>query len=284
MLIFLKLGGSLITDKRQPETARLDVLARLAAEVAAAQQTIPDLKLVIGNGAGSFGHVPARKHGTRQGVHSPAQWFGFAETADAAARLNRRVAHALLEAGVPAWSIQPSAALRCEDGRIVEGPLHSVAQALRRGLTPLVHGDVALDDVRGGTIASTEEIFEWLARVLPAALPQDEHGTWTLRRMVLAGEVDGIYTADPLLDARAVRVASVTGTSFQTLRENVGGSHGVDVTGGMAAKVAQALAWVERHPGTDVIVCSGLISGNVHAALDLRNRATVGTRIHADQP
>ena len=32
MLIFLKLGGSLITDKRQPEMPRMDVLQRLAQE------------------------------------------------------------------------------------------------------------------------------------------------------------------------------------------------------------------------------------------------------------
>jgi len=35
MLTFLKLGGSLITDKTQPRTPRPEVLARLMAEIAA---------------------------------------------------------------------------------------------------------------------------------------------------------------------------------------------------------------------------------------------------------
>ncbi|MEZ4718850.1 MAG: hypothetical protein R2851_22555 [Caldilineaceae bacterium] len=39
--IFLKLGGSLITDKRAPETPRLDVIHRLAAEIAAARPKYP---------------------------------------------------------------------------------------------------------------------------------------------------------------------------------------------------------------------------------------------------
>ena len=34
--LYLKLGGSLITDKRHPERARLDVIERLAAEIAEA--------------------------------------------------------------------------------------------------------------------------------------------------------------------------------------------------------------------------------------------------------
>ena len=53
---FLKLGGSLITDKSRPQTARLDVLERLASEIAQAYHKHPDLSLVIGHGSGSFGH------------------------------------------------------------------------------------------------------------------------------------------------------------------------------------------------------------------------------------
>ncbi|MFN3331018.1 MAG: uridylate kinase, partial [Caldilinea sp.] len=67
MLVFLKLGGSLITDKRKAETPRLDVIARLAQEIAAAQQDDPALRLVIGHGSGSFGHIYGRKYGTRDG-------------------------------------------------------------------------------------------------------------------------------------------------------------------------------------------------------------------------
>lgn len=284
VLVFLKLGGSLLTDKRGVEAARTDVLQRLAAEIAAARQSAPELRLVIGNGAGSFGHVPARKYGTRDGVRTAEEWFGFAETADAAARLNRLVAGALLSAGVPAWSVQPSAGLRCVDGRIVDGPAHAVAGALQRGLVPLVHGDVALDDVRGGTIASTEEIFAWLAEALSALFPGEKLAQWRVRRVILAGEVDGIYTADPLLHADAERIPYITPQTLHAAETNLGGSHGVDVTGGMAAKVRGALAMAERHAGADVLICSGLIPGNLTAALDVREAVPrIGTHVRADE-
>ncbi len=272
-LIFLKLGGSLITDKRQSELPRLAVIQQLATEIAEVRRQFPALQLLIGHGSGSFGHVHAKRHGTRDGVHTPEQWLGFAATADAAARLNRIVVSALLAAGIPAWSIQPSAALRCADGRIIEGRIEPVQAALARGLVPLVYGDVALDDVRGGTIASTEEIFEWLAIQLPP------------EKLVLAGEVDGIYTADPQLDPTAQRLAEVTPARLQTIAANLGGSHGMDVTGGMASKVQQAMNMVKQNARLEVIICSGLIAGNLQRALGyFADGATckVGTRIFGD--
>ena len=242
--IFVKLGGSLLTDKREKEMPRQAVIQRLAQEMQRARLAQPDLRIVLGHGSGSFGHIYASTHGTRTGVATAAQWLGFAQTADAAARLNRIVVAELLAAGVPAWSIQPSVALRCADGRVAAGPESTVSAALARGLLPVVFGDVALDSVRGGTIASTEEIFQALDDAL---LPS---------RIILAGEVGGIYSADPLVDPAATLIPSVTPMSFAQIRAGLGGSHGVDVTGGMAAKVEQALGWITKRPELTVLICS----------------------------
>ena len=266
--LYLKLGGSLITDKRTPETLRAHVLRRLASEIAQARADRPEQALIVAHGSGSFGHVVGRKYGTRAGVRTPEEWYGFAATADAAARLNRHVAAALLDAGIPAWSIQPSAALRCVDGLVVDGPLAAIQGALAAGLVPLLYGDVALDDVRGGTIAGTEEIFAWLAAHIPPT------------RIVLAGEVDGIFTADPLQDPSAMRLPTLTRADLPAVTAGLGGSHGVDVTGGMAAKVNQALAFVEQTPGVEVLLCSGLAPGNVYAALTT-TRPQIGTWVQA---
>jgi isopentenyl phosphate kinase len=263
-VVFLKLGGSLITDKRMDETARLDVIAQMAAAIAAARAQRPAMQLVVGHGSGSFGHVFGRRYGTRQGATTAADWYGFAATGDAAARLNRIVVTALLDAGIPAWSIQPGVALRCADGKIVAGPEETVALALARGVVPVVYGDVALDSVRGCTIASTEEIFERLATHLHPD------------RIVLAGEVDGIFTADPFADPTAQRRAQITPADFDAIASGLGGSHGVDVTGGMRAKVEQSLAMVRSHPGLTIVVCSGLDATSLGAAIC---GSAAGTRI-----
>lgn len=267
MLIYLKLGGSLITDKRIAERARQAVIDSLANEIAAARQNHPDLHLIIGNGAGSFAHRPAKEYGTRNGARTSKEWYGFAETADAASRLNRLVVKSLLAAGVPAWSVQPSVELRCRDGVIEGGPAETVAMALRNGLVPVVHGDVALDSVRGATIASTEEIFTWLAENIPAYLPVDQ--AWSMQRWVLAGEVDGIYTADPMVETAAEHLPLITDKTLAEIESGLGESHGVDVTGGMVAKVAHSFSVLANYPALEILVCSGLKRGSVSAALSI---------------
>ena len=266
-LVYLKLGGSLITDKRSPETPRPDVLERLAQEIAQARADRPQLRLVLGHGSGSFGHITAHYYGTRAGVHTQDEWFGFAVTADMAARLTRIVAGHLLQAQLSIWSVQPSVMLRCEDGQIRNGPQETVRLALERGLLPLVYGDVALDSLRGGTIASTEEIFETMA----ASLPPD--------RIVLAGQVEGVYTKDPLQEPNASLLAEITPASFTSLQATLGQSHGPDVTGGMAAKIKQALRMVRSFPSLQVIICGGLTPGTVYTALTAEANLP-GTLIH----
>ena len=165
-MIFLKLGGSLITDKTGVEIVQHSVLAGLAAEIAAARAARPDLQILLGHGSGSFGHVAAAKYGTRQGVQTAVQWHGFAEVSSAASRLSKIVTDALLAADVPALSLQPSASAVCVNGRIHQIATEPIRLAFAHNLVPVIHGDVAFDTQQGGTIISTEEVMMALAEEL----------------------------------------------------------------------------------------------------------------------
>jgi len=261
-VVFLKLGGSLITDKTRAYTARHDDLTRLAGQVRQALDEAPHLRLLIGHGSGSFGHWAARPYGTRQGVHTPARWRGYAEVAAAAARLNRIVTDTFLEAGVPVLSVQPSASARCRDYVLEYLDTRPIHAALARGLVPLVYGDVALDDVHGGTIISTEDIFLYLADELRPA------------RILLLGEVDGV------LDSDGAVIPRITPADLPTLRKTLTGSEGVDVTGGMADKVARMVELVQRYPETCVHILTGTRPGLLARAL-IETELRVGTRIEA---
>ncbi len=264
-VVFLKLGGSLITDKTRAYTARRRVIARLAREVRLALDTEPDWRLLVGHGSGSFGHWAARPHGTRRGVRTPGQWRGYAEVAAAAARLNRIVTDAFLEAGVPVLSLQPSASARCRDYTLEYLDTRPIHAALAQGLVPLVYGDVALDDVHGGTIVSTEDVFSFLADELRPV------------RILLLSEVNGVVGPTGSV------VPYVTPAGFPALREALSGSEGVDVTGGMADKVARMVELVQRYPETCGHILTGMEPGLLTRVL-LNAALPVGTRIVARRP
>lgn len=265
-LAFVKLGGSVITDKMRAETARPEVIDRLAREMSHALALRPALRLVLGHGSGSFGHVPARQYGTRQGVRTAEDWRGFAQVAAVAARLNRLVSDACLAAGLPVWSLPPSASARCRGGELVHLAIAPLQEALARGLVPLVYGDVALDEQQGGTIVSTEQVFAFLARRLQPA------------RIVLVGVVDGVYEGDPLRDPSARPIAEISAANWAEVRSALGGSHAIDVTGGMLVKVEEMVALVREFPGLTVQIISGERPGALQETL-LNPAATAGTRI-----
>ena len=270
--VFLKLGGSLITDKTQRETARPEVLERLADEIARARAHRPDMRLLLGHGSGSFGHFAGREYGTRGGIVAGAEargWYGYAVTGAAAARLNRLTIDALLRAGLPAVAFQPSASAACAEGVLEHLAWEPLATALDCGLLPVVYGDVALDARRGCTIISTEEIFAYLAECLAPA------------RILLAGAVDGVYTADPRRDPTARRLPLLSAAAVCAAGEiaGLGGSHGVDVTGGMASKARQMAELARRWPGLAAHILSGERAGDLERAL-IDPAADLGTRIY----
>lgn len=259
-LTLLKLGGSLITDKDRPHTARHDVLARLAGEIAAARLRDPHLPLILGHGSGSFGHFAGKKYGTRQGVHSPEQWMGFVEVWKEARTLNEFVIQAFLTAGLPVIAFPPSAAVIAEDGRLARWDLAPLQAALNAGLVPVVNGDVIFDTRRGGTILSTEDLFFYLAQQLQA------------QRILLAGLEEGVWADFPkcsqLLDA-------ITPGSFSSLGSQIGGSASIDVTGGMRQKVESMLALTEQIPGFEAQIFSGTAPGRLERVMSGEHSGTM---------
>ena len=251
--IFIKLGGSILTDKTQPEALNLAALQTTAAAIAAALRQQPDLQLLIGHGGGSFGHYWAEKYGTQHGVSAPEGWHGVARVADAMGRLNRIVVNALLEAGINAVGVQPLASALAERGTLRELATPVIERLAAAGLVPVVYGDVVLDRVQGAAIISTESLFAYLATELQP------------RRIVLVGEA-GVYTADPRRDPSAARIGQITAANIATVLEQTGASHGTDVTGGMAAKVEQMWSLVQSVAGLDVLLI-GVEPGALQAAL-----------------
>lgn len=275
-LVFLKLGGSLITDKTQPYTPLLDVMDDLALQIKTALQTHPSLHLILGHGAGSFGHVPASEYHTRDGLPPRATplahrerdedednyWKGFAEVWYQASALNRFVMKALHNTGLRAISLPPSASVIASNGQVAYWDTTPIRMALAAGIVPVVFGDVVFDEIHGGTILSTEDLFTHLTRALHP------------ERILLAGLEAAVWEDFP---ARTKKIEAITPGSFHEVREGVGKSAAADVTGGMESKVKQMLEVVEGNPDLKIQIFSGAEPGNIVRALTGETLGTVIT-------
>lgn len=260
-VVLVKLGGSLITEKSREETARPEVIARLAGEIARAAAAIPD-RVIVGHGSGSFGHVAASRSGIASGLRSAEQLPGVSLTQDRAAALNRQVIAALLEAGALPFSLAPSSAVIAASGRPVAFADEPLLLALERGLLPVLYGDVVLDRDWGVSIASTEKLFDLLVRSLLA------HG-FAVRRVVWLGETDGLW------DAERRTIPRVSAGSFAQAVQAIGSPSGTDVTGGMLHRLESALALARL--GVPSLLANGLTPGLLESAL--RGDEVPGTEV-----
>ncbi|HNB35894.1 MAG TPA: isopentenyl phosphate kinase [Anaerolineales bacterium] len=261
-LVLLKLGGSLITDKDKPYTPRLDKLADLAQEIKTALDSNPGLLLILGHGSGSFGHVAAKKHGTREGVQTREQWLGFTEVRFQAAELNRYVVQSLLEAGLPAMPFPPSASMVSDRRKVTHHNVETIRRALDVNLLPVVQGDVAFDEALGGTILSTEDVFSFLSEQFSPA------------RILLAGLEAGVWADFP---ARTKLVKQIQLSDYEAMRSGIKGSASTDVTGGMKAKVEEMLSLIQKNEGLTVQIFAAEEPGLLTRALQGENVGTLLT-------
>lgn len=261
-LVLVKIGGSLITDKNKPFSLRESALKTISEEVKKA--TDLGKQLIIGHGAGSFAHVPAKKYQTHKGISGQESYRGIAEVADAAARLNRIVVAALLEAGVNAVSISPLTMMTTRNHELETLCLDSLKRALDLGLVPVVYGDQLLDHAIGCTIYSTEKVLGHVGLGLM-------HEGYVVERIIHCGQTNGVYDAD------GKTIELITGETIDTYRSAIAGSHGTDVTGGMIHKVEETLAMARQ--GIPGMIIDGIEHGSLSEAI--AGKPVLGTRIEA---
>lgn len=233
MVTVLKLGGSVVTHKDDPETIDENALASAADAISRAvshgrtqsedrdgsrdgRQTAD---LVIVHGGGSFGHHYAAKHGVSS-TDGTTDAKAVTEIHAAMGRLNRAVVMRLQAEGVDALPVRPlSVAHRNPSG--LDFPVGQIRSMLEEGFVPVVHGDVVVHEGRGATILSGDDIVVTLARSLDA----DSVGLCSTVPGVLDDEDEVIEEIHALED----------------VAQYLGGSDATDVTGGMSKKVETLL-------------------------------------------
>lgn len=254
-LVAIKLGGGLITDKARPMTTKRITIRRLANEIAAIYK-MQNVELLIGTGAGSFGHFTAHKHGLRHGAKTDGQFYGMCVAHNEVRHLNSMIVDALIAKQVPAFAVSPSSIVTCTRGSLGQPYIEPLRLLLGHRCVPIVHGDTILDVEQGTAISSTEQ-------VLNACLAQLKDSYDDISVIYVMNE-------DGILDEAGNVMTELSAKDKLWIRD----LNAHDVTGGIAGKVQfarAALAFADN-----VYVVGGNTPGSIWKTI---NGEAVGTRI-----
>jgi len=245
--ILLKLGGSVITDKRADCAINQTQLGAVAHEIAGA----PGHDMLIVHGAGSCGHPEAQRYQLDKGaVAGGAE--GIYVTNRAVSSLNDAVVHALREAGVPSIGIHPLHAGIADRGRLVAFECRHLERMLVLGMVPVIHGDVVMDLTDGACIVSGDQLVRYFAVALHCS------------RVGLATDVPGVLDGGCVIPEISRKTASAL---------HVGNSSHTDVTGGMKGKIDELLGLADAGIGSDIFHVSRIgdfLRGTDHGGTRVR--------------
>ncbi|MET1128748.1 MAG: isopentenyl phosphate kinase [Thermoproteota archaeon] len=208
----VKLGGSIITDKKRPFTPRIKLVERLAQELARAARSVGFIPVLV-LGGGSYGHAAAKEHmGFNDDLR--ASLYGISLSM---IELATAVADAMALAGVYTMIYPPHSFCKPQ-GLKPNCDVRYLEAALSAGVVPLTFGDVYHCNGSWCIISGDE-----LAVELACKLGSEQ--------IVYVVDVDGL-----LVDGKLVPRVSLE--ALESLTEAVSKRvEGVDVTGGLRRKI-----------------------------------------------
>lgn len=250
--VVIKWGGGLITHKEQLCTVNLEIIRSLAEVCSKTSK-----KLVIVHGAGSFGHLKAKKYRLADGrILGLDQDSAVSDVRNDMLELNSVVVSELRSFGLDVQSYSPHQWAKGTGADFTgELPLH-------HGVT-VVYGDVVGDDAKEFGILSGDDLMLRYSIEIP-----------DVERAVFAiGGVDGILRVPPS-KAGPDDLIEVWRPDMEFEGEH---ATDIDVTGGIGLKATRG-AMIAAN-GIDVVLINGEIPGRVLDAIE--GKSVIGTRIES---
>ncbi len=235
MKVLIKIGGSLITKKSTKEFPtnlkeikqrginfiNLKKIHQIASQISKAFDYVQNLQLIVINGAGPFGHYLVDRYIkfkdiVIEDVHESVKF------------LNKIFSEEFKKSNLNLMPIHPFETCRF-DGQsfLVQKLFNRTKKILKENKTPSSYGDIVKSDVETHlgkfTIISGDDLIVELTKL------------WNPNKIILATDVDGVYTSNPHIDKKAKPIKKISikegieGISFEKTK--------IDVTGGMGAKI-----------------------------------------------
>jgi len=260
-LAIIKIGGSLITNKAKPFTLNNENLQVVVHEIFAIKQIKPDLRLILINGNGSFGHNTAHKFGTHQGFQDEQGRLGFCWLQKDTAQLNRILVNQLVEKQIAAVSFAPGNVFWAKNQQYFHQDLSILENYLTRNFVPVLYGEAILDLKLNCTTISSDVILYLLARYFT------HHSKFNLNHIINAGNYPGV------LDEQQQVISRINHHNFAKIKKYFYKSQQTDISGAMETKIRELLKIAKLNLST--VIIDGSKPGNLQKVLS--NQEFVGT-------
>ncbi len=255
-LTVIKLGGSLLTDKKNPYTYREDVLRSVSQEIGECIDEGLIESLILLHGVGSYGHPPVLEHSLHKGFLGPEQLLPLSKTQESVATLRHIIVKELQNAGIPICLMYPSSMIISEKMRVIDYFLEPLKGFVSVGMVPLLGGDILIDKIMGWSVGSGDQLAVIICQELGA------------KRLIFASDVSGIYDADPKLEEDASHIDTINLNDLDATLKRMGVSGIEDASGAMKGKlqsIVPAKPLIEK--GLEVGLLSMMEYGTLKALL-----------------
>ncbi|MEA2098234.1 MAG: isopentenyl phosphate kinase [Patescibacteria group bacterium] len=238
-LIILKIGGSVVTDKKNDqEKIRRKDLERISTEIAQARKR-NKFSLIIIHGAGVFGHKIANKFDLNKGYKNKSQIKAISKLRQNLKRLNSEIEKSLNGKGLFTVTFQQSSAWRLNKRILLDSNLTILEKYISLDLVPVLYGDILIDDKLKFSILSGDQIVYYLSKKLRA------------KKVIIGTDLDGIFESDPKINKNAKLIKKVNSNNIKSLL--LGQSLSTDVTNGMKGKVNELIKLTKYDIESEII-------------------------------
>jgi isopentenyl phosphate kinase len=210
-MILIKLGGSIITNKEKPLSARRKTIDNMLKQI----RKIKEPKIIV-HGGGSYGHYWSVKYD----MHTkPAKYDlrGVSIVKNSMIELNKIILDAAVKNRLNPYSLPPTDFM--SGNRSIKSKILTINDIAKSGLTPITYGDALWYGQKKSYILSGDVIMTALAKVLKPRLS------------IFALNVDGVYSN--MKSKKLIHDFKKEKPSISTNK--------MDVTGGMTRKITEAV-------------------------------------------
>ncbi|PHY09530.1 MAG: gamma-glutamyl kinase [Nitrosarchaeum sp.] len=210
-MILIKLGGSIITNKKKPLSPRVKIIENITKYLKKIEEPI-----IIVHGGGSFGHYWSVKYN----MHTkPMKYksYGVSVVKNSMIDLNKIILESFIKNKLNPYCIPPTDFMM--EGKPIINKIKEIEKIANAGFIPITFGDALWHGHKKTYILSGDKIMTYISKILKPRLT------------IFALNEDGVYS-----DLKSKKLIRELNGEKLILSKNK-----MDVTGGMTRKIEEAV-------------------------------------------